>query len=116
MPYRYVTPILSVKSASASKDYYVDRLGFRIEFEAGPDFCAVMHDTIRIFLVQGAQGQPGTWLHIWVEDVDALHEELKETGAVILNPPRNQPWGDREMDVADPDGHVIRYSGVARQD
>ena len=116
VPYRYVTPILSVKKLTDSIDYYVDRLGFRIEFEAGKDFCAVMHDTIRIFLVEGAQGNPGTWLHIWVEDVDALHEELKETGATILNPPRNQPWGDREMDVTDPDRHIIRFSGVARAD
>jgi uncharacterized glyoxalase superfamily protein PhnB len=116
VPYRYVTPILSVKNLAASIDYYVDRLGFRIEFEAGRDFCAAMHDTIRIFLVEGAQGQPGTWLHIWALDVDALHDELKDAGAMIWNPPRNQPWGDREMDVKDPDGHVIRFSGVARED
>jgi uncharacterized glyoxalase superfamily protein PhnB len=47
-------------------------------------------------------------MSIFIEDVDALHEEYKKSGAVIRLPPTNLPWGTREMNVEDPDGHRIR--------
>ena len=34
---------------------------------------------------------------------------------MIKAPPKNYPWGDRELLVTDPDGHVIRFSGVLRE-
>jgi uncharacterized glyoxalase superfamily protein PhnB len=38
-------------------------------------------------------------------DVDALHAEFLQRGAIILHLPTNQPWGKREMAIATPDGH-----------
>lgn len=61
-----------------------------------------------IYLSEGDQGQPGTWVWIGVSDVEALHEELKAKGATILHPPESFPWAC-EMKVADPDGHVLRF-------
>jgi uncharacterized glyoxalase superfamily protein PhnB len=45
-------------------------------------------------------------LRLWlqVRDVDAAHDQLVANGAEILQPPEQQPWGLREMWVADPDG------------
>jgi uncharacterized glyoxalase superfamily protein PhnB len=43
-----------------------------------------------------------------VADVDALHEEYKKSGAIIRQSPTNMPWGVREMNVQDPDGHRFR--------
>jgi hypothetical protein len=115
VPFQYVTPILAVKNINISKQYYADRMGWRIDVEMG-DFVAIRRDTIRIFLIQDdAQGKPGTHLHIWVGDVDALHDELLASGAMIKSPPKNYPWGDRELLVTDPDDHVIRFSGVLRK-
>ena len=48
------------------------------------------------------------WMSIFVDDVDALHEEYKSSGAVIRQPPTNIPWSVREMNVRDPDGHRFR--------
>jgi len=44
-----------------------------------------------------------------VEDVDALHAELKTRGVTIDLEPTDQSWGNREMYVRDPDGNSIRF-------
>lgn len=108
-----VTPILNVKNFQASMDYYVQKLGFEKKWDWGdpPDFGCVKRGKVEIFLCQGGQGQPGMWMSIFMDDVDALYEEYKKSGATILDPPTNFPWHTREMLVEDLDGHRFRMSG-----
>ncbi len=105
-----VIPILNVRNFAVSMDYYVNKLGFRKKWDWGdpPTFGCVTRDKVEIFFCEGAQGQLGMWMSIFVDDVDALHEEYKSRGAVIRQPPTNMPWGVREMNVQDPDGHRFR--------
>jgi catechol 2,3-dioxygenase-like lactoylglutathione lyase family enzyme len=105
-----VIPILNVKNFAASMDYYVNKLRFSKKWDWGnpPTFGCVTRDKVDIFLCEGAQGQPGMWMSIFLDDVDALHEEYKSSGAIIRLPPTNMPWGTREMNVEDPDGHRLR--------
>ena len=106
-----VTPILNVKNFAISMDYYVNKLGFakRWDWGAPPNFGCVARDKVSIFLCEGAQGQPGTWMMIFLDDVDELYSQYKSQGARILKPPTNMPWGTREMNVEDPDGHRLRF-------
>ena len=101
-------PILSVADMARSLRYYLEVLGFANADWGGDDFTCVSRDNAAIYLSQGDQGQPGTWVWIGVGDVDALHEEFKASGATILHPPENFGWA-REMKVGDPDGHVLRF-------
>ena len=104
-------PILSVKDVAASIRYYVDCLGFKKHWEWGdpPTFAAVTRDAVEIYLCKDTQGHPGTWVYVAVEDVDALYAELLASGAEIRQPPTNLPWHMRELNVADLDGHRIRF-------
>ena len=110
MTFDCLTPILHVKDVRASIDHYVNVLGFKKdwEWENPPTFASVSRDKVSIFFCQGGQGSPGTWMSIFVDDVDALHEEYKKSGATIRQPPTNFPWGMREMNIEDPDGHRLR--------
>ena len=112
-----VTPILNVKDLPASMDYYVQKLGFEKLWDWGdpPTFGCVRRGKVEIFLCQGGQGQPGTWMAIFLEDIDALFEEYKKTGATILEPPTNYPWGMREMLVGDLDEHRMRLGGGIKE-
>lgn len=105
-----VIPILNVKNFAVSMDYYVKKLGFTKKWDWGtpPTFGCVTRGKIQIFFCEGGQGQPGVWMSIFLDDVDALHEEYKKSGAIIRQPPTNMPWGVREMNVQDPDGHRLR--------
>ena len=101
-------PILNVKSMAESLRYYVDVLGFTSEEWSGDDFACVTRDGASIYLSEGDQGQPGTWIWVGVGDVALLYEEYEASGATIRQPPQNFPWAV-EMKVEDPDGHVLRF-------
>jgi ankyrin repeat protein len=108
-------PILNVRSVPASIAYYVDKLGFRKEWDWGAPatFGCVSRDGVKLFLCQGGQGAPGTWVSIFVQDVDLLFDEYRRRGATIRQEPTNFPWGIREMNVEDPDGHRLRLGSAA---
>jgi catechol 2,3-dioxygenase-like lactoylglutathione lyase family enzyme len=107
-----VTPVLRVRDIAASRDYYVQVLGFKVNFGL-EDFIAVSRGRCTLFLCQGDQGNPGSWVWIDGKDVDALHGEYKRSGAKIRHPPTNYSWA-LEMQVEDPDGNVLRFGSDPR--
>jgi catechol 2,3-dioxygenase-like lactoylglutathione lyase family enzyme len=107
------TPILNVSDMAASLRYYVDVLGFQNAKWGTGDFTCVNRDRAGIYLCRGGQGQPGTWVWVGVEDVAALYEEYRSTGAIVRHPPANYPWAC-EMKVEDPDGHILRFGSEPR--
>ncbi len=109
------TPIFCVTSVKASIEYYVNALGFKVDWQGGPGFASVSRGRCHIFLCQDDQGHPGTWTWIGVTDTDALAAEYRERGAKIRNPPTNYPWA-YEMQMEDPDGNVLRFGAEPKQD
>jgi uncharacterized glyoxalase superfamily protein PhnB len=110
-----IVPILRVAHLSASLRYYREVLGFLVDWgdEAGSEMASVSRSGQAIMLCQGAQGHPGTWIWIGVDDVDPLFAEFRRKGARFLQPPTNRPWA-YEMQVVDPDGHVLRFGSEPR--
>ena len=113
--FEHATPILRVRSLAASLTYYVDILGFQSAEWGTKFFTMVSRDGADIYLCQGNQGAPGTWVWIGVEDVAVLYEEYQANGAKIRLRPGNFPWA-YEMHVEDPDGHVLRFGSERRTD
>jgi catechol 2,3-dioxygenase-like lactoylglutathione lyase family enzyme len=111
-----VVPILSVRDVEASLRFYVDLLGFQRPWWWGEPatFGGAYAGEHEVQFCQGRQGQPGTWISVWVDDVDALHERLRTLDVDIRQAPSTYPWGVRELNVADPDGHRIRFSTASR--
>lgn len=54
------------------------------------------------------RGKPGTWVWIGAEDIEPLFEEYRAKGAKVRHPPTNYSWA-YEMQIEDPDGHVLRF-------
>lgn len=106
-----LTPILYVKDFRKAIEYYTKKLLFELLWEWGtpPTFGCVRLDKVEIFFCEGGQGNPGTWMSIFMEDVDGYHERIKRLGAEIIHAPKDYPWGMREMHVRDPNRHVIRF-------
>lgn len=111
-----VTPILRVTDFEASLAFYIDALGFTVDWRTGDGHAAVRRGNVAIMLSADDQGQAGTWLYVGVNDVDALHDELRGKEVPIRHPPTNYPWGARELQVADPDGHVLRLGSDATEE
>ena len=68
----------------------------------------------------GAVAAPGAGssfqLTIWVDDADAVCEELASRGVTLLNGPLDRPWGLRTAAFADPDGHVWELAAEAKKE
>jgi catechol 2,3-dioxygenase-like lactoylglutathione lyase family enzyme len=104
-----ITPILSVKDMTVSRNFYKNILGFEEADWGTDDFTSISRDKSGIYLCKGAQGNPGTWLWIGFDgDIIQLYNELKAKGVTIRQPPLNYSWA-LEMHVEDPDGHVLRF-------
>ena len=112
-----IIPILKVRNFSASIDYYVNVLGFRVEWDWGdpPDIGSVERDNYSIMLCENEQGHPGTWIWMGVEDAEKYYEEYKASGAKIREAPINYPWA-YEFRVEDLDGHVLRIGSGPKKD
>jgi len=100
-------PIVRVRSLSASVDYYIRVLGFKLDWENPGLMASVSRGRFGLFLCEGDQGNPGSWVWIGVSDAEALFEEYRAKGAKIRHPPTNYAW-TYEMQVEDPDGNVLR--------
>lgn len=108
-----VNPVFRVRDVAASRDYYVKVLGFKVDFEFPGYFASVSRGRCGIFLCEGDQGNPGSWVWIDGKNVDALYEEYKASGAKIRHPPTNYSWA-LEMQVEDLDGNVLRLGSDPR--
>jgi catechol 2,3-dioxygenase-like lactoylglutathione lyase family enzyme len=115
--FKFAIPVLHVSTAAQAEEFYCNRLGFSQAFayrfdDAQPDPCymGLTRDAVRLHVSSfSGDGVPGGVVFLVVEDLDALHEELKAKGVTIDLEPTNQSWGNREMYVSDPDGNSIRF-------
>jgi hypothetical protein len=107
-----LTPILSVRDFHEATRYYTEKLFFDLLWEWGvpPSFGCVRLGKVEIFFCLKAQGQPGMWMSIFMDDVDGYLERIKKAGAEVIFGPKDEPWGCREIHVRDPNQHVIRFS------
>jgi catechol 2,3-dioxygenase-like lactoylglutathione lyase family enzyme len=103
------TPIIPVRNLAASVDYYVDALGFTLDWSepGGYGFASLSRGKAHLFLAEGDQGNLGVWVWIGVGDAEALWKDYQRRGAKIRHPPTNFSWA-YEMQVEDLDGNVLR--------
>ena len=81
-------------------------------YRAQPPGGPILHAQIRIgdsIISMGDahgphQPMPGT-LHLYVPDTDAIYAQALRAGAVSIQPPADQPYGDRSAGVRDPFGN-----------
>jgi uncharacterized glyoxalase superfamily protein PhnB len=124
-----VMPIIGVESVDATRDYYVDKLGFtHVMGMVGKDgqleFVTVVLGGARVMFARapvpdgGSSGaraakQP-VEIYLQVEDVDRYHDQVRKKGVKISDPLKVQWWGDRTFKVLDPNGYEIWfYTNIA---
>ena len=104
-----ITPILRVSNMQQSLAFYVGLLGFTKADWGDDHFTSINKDKTDLYLCTGAQGVPGTWVWMGFDgDIHLLHETLRSNGVTIKLPPTNFAWA-YELQVEDPDGHVLRF-------
>jgi predicted enzyme related to lactoylglutathione lyase len=51
-----------------------------------------------------------------VDDVDAEYRRLLTLGAEMLNEPTTHPWGARSFQFRDPDGNILNFRSIPKED
>ncbi|MFI2705075.1 VOC family protein [Cellulosimicrobium composti] len=113
--FRSLFPILTVADVERSLGFYRDLLRGTVEYafpDDGPPVYVSVHvggSPLGIGLDDGTApaGVPRTALWVYVDDCDRAVEHLAAAGVPVLEPPTDQPWGERVARVQDPDGTVV---------
>ena len=99
--------LLRPRDLDRSRRFYRDMLELAVYREFGdPANPAMVFFLGGGFLEVSGRGTPSGGMAIWlqVRDVDAEHRRLVGHGVEIGRAPTDEPWGLREMWIADPDG------------
>ena len=111
------TPILRIFDEAKAREFYVDFLGFAIDwehrFEAGaPLYMQVSKDQCVLHLSEHyGDGVPGAALRIETNDVDAFQAELMAKRYKYARPGvDDMPWGTRDMSIKDPFGNRLTFT------
>ena len=103
------TPVLVVPDLRDAVDFYTSRFGFNLKWEYGdpPGYAAVSFGDAEIHLAEDPEvtNTGAVWLHMQVDDVDAVYEALKANGVTVEGPPQVRPWGMREIIAVDLNGY-----------
>jgi len=113
------TPILRIFDEAKAREFYVDFLGFAIDwehrFEAGaPLYMQVSKDQCVLHLSEHyGDGVPGAALRIETNDVDAFQAELMAKRYKYARPGiEEMPWGTRDMSMKDPFGNRLIFTAA----
>ena len=107
---------LFVREFESTKRFYVDLLGFEIEWEPDADNVYLTSGTDNLALHRAPTDRPqgeSALDHFGLivrraDDVDAWASFLEERGAEIVNVARTHRDGARSCYVRDPDGNVLQ--------
>ena len=110
-------PIFAVSDMTESKAFYVENLGFEIDFVYGdPEFYAgLIKDDLELHLIADSspnakQPAGNGYLSILTDEVDDLCQKLIAADIEILVPPGDRDYGLRDFNIEDPDGNVLIFS------
>ena len=115
--FQRVVPIMRIFDIEKAKEFYVDYLGFKVDwehrFEAGlPLYLQVSRGNLVLHLSEHhGDSTPGSTVRVDKQGVDELHRELSTKNYSYLRPGvQVQPWNSKELQVIDPFGNRIRFS------
>ena len=123
-----ISPFFIVKDLQVSIAYYVERLGFQVEFQGPADdvyYAGVSRDGIGIMLkavLPDVLPQPNRTRHEWARwdayiytlDPDTLFDEFSQRGASFVKTLSFIDEGLWGFEVTDGDGYVLAFFRLRR--
>jgi len=109
--------VLRVKDMQVSLAYYRDRLGFTVSFtwDDPPHYACLCLGHADLHLNAYEPPASSSIVCIFCKGIDALHGDFLERGAHVARPPADEPYGMREFEVIDPDGHRLVFGQAISQ-
>lgn len=110
-------PILRIFDVQRAKEFYVDYLGFEVEWahqfeENTPTYMQVSRGGLALHLSEHhGDACPGSTVFVWMAGLTKYHEELQAKEYKYLRPGLEKTFYDALMvEVIDPFGNRIRFN------
>lgn len=113
MPSSAVIPELVYDDVTAAIEWLCERFGFAERWRAGDHRAQLSFgdSTIVVTEPRTSKALPGPQsLVIRVDDVDTHHGRIRDSGAKIIQGPKDFPYGERQYTVEDLGGHHWTFS------
>lgn len=109
-------PILRMFDAAKAKEFYVEFLGFTIDWEHRfepelPLYMQISRGNLVLHLSEHyGDGTPGSAVFVRMQGVEEYHRELAAKRYNYYRPcVETTPWNSRSMDVVDPFGNRLSF-------
>ncbi|MCA9036070.1 MAG: VOC family protein [Planctomycetaceae bacterium] len=110
-------PILRIFDVEKAKSFYVDFLGFRVDWEhrhneRSPGYIQISRDGLLLHLTEHhGDCTPGSKVFVWMQGIDAFHENITSRGYEYMRPALEPTsYGSRCVEVTDPFGNRISFN------
>jgi catechol 2,3-dioxygenase-like lactoylglutathione lyase family enzyme len=110
-----VNPKLPMRDKTATKEYYVDKLGFQVYGSADHEgYLMVQKDTIQIHFFEFKELDPKEnygQVYIRTDAIDALYQSWLDQ-EIDIHPNgqlQSKPWGQKEFSLLDPDNNLLTF-------
>ena len=110
-----VNPKLPMRDKSATKEYYINRLGFELMGKSDySEYLMIKKDSIEIHFFLFKELNPSEnygQVYVRTNDIDGLYETLVKN-KIDIHPNGGlqiKPWGQKEFSLLDPDSNCITF-------
>ena len=110
-----INPKLPMRNKTATKDYYLNKLGFQEFGNADFDgYLMVEMDKIQIHFFEFKELDPTVnygQVYIRTDDIDKLYQSFLNKN-VNIHPAghlQTKPWGQKEFALLDPDNNLLTF-------
>jgi uncharacterized glyoxalase superfamily protein PhnB len=115
---KFIIPLIVVEDVAASRRFYEDCLGQKVLYDFGEDVQFEggfsIHQKAHFQTLLGDQGRYAITLksnagelYFETDEIEAVQERLKQSGAEFIHEIKEHPWGQRAMRLYDRDGHIL---------
>lgn len=109
----HIHPKLPMRKKDETKNYYVNKLGFKATSDYG-DYLILKKEKVEIHFFQYKELDPLKnygQTYIRTEDIESLYRSLLDSKVDIHPnaPLESKPWGQREFSLLDPDHNLLTF-------
>ena len=116
---RNAAAITYVPDVAEALAFYTEVLGFELDHTFGdpPEHASIIAGPSSFHFSRSDQvGPPSGYVTVYVDDVDAIHDDLVTRGVTISIPPMEVVWGAKICEVRDHLDRPLLYAQVHAPD
>lgn len=109
-------PTLRILDYTRAIDFYIDELGFNIDWEHrfGPEepvYMQISRNGLTIHLSENSRFETGVIVFVDCKELNKFYLDLnKKKNKIQLSKPAKTNWQTKQMEIEDPFGNLLRFN------